>query len=467
MPEETGQAPAATEGGSETAAREGKASGERLESLTPDSLGDPKCPLCGGAGYLRIDVPVGHPDFGRLEICSCRRGEVSARIQRRLYALSRLDDLDQLTFESFKPEGRIGIGEQEQKSIEGAFQRARHFASNPEGWLLLIGGYGVGKTHLAAAIANQTVASGVPTLFHTVPDLLDGLRAAFSSQDTSFEERFEEVRRAPLLVLDDLGTQNATEWAREKLFQILNHRYVNHLPTVLTTNLALEEIEARIRSRISDPELVDRVYIQAPDYRRPLVDSAQPALSSLDHHRQQTFGTFSLRKDEKLPPDQQRSLVNAFKAAQAFGEDPQGWLLLGGGYGVGKTHLAAAIANYRSAQGFPAIFVVVPDLLDHLRATFSPKSTVSYDRRFEEIRNAPLLVLDDLGTQATSAWVREKLYQLFNHRYVSELPTVITSADRPDEMDPRLRSRLDDRRLCVRRLITAPSYRGGSKKRPR
>ena len=134
---------------------------------------------------------------------------------------------------------------------------------------------------------------------------------------------------------------------------------------------------------------------------------------------------------------------------------------------MGKTHLAAAIANFRSAQGFPAMFVVVPDLLDHLRATFSPKSTVSYDRRFEEIRNAPLLVLDDLGTQATSPWVREKLYQLFNHRYVSELPTVITSADRPDEIDPRLRSRLDDRRLCVRRLITAPSYRGGAKKRPR
>ena len=63
------------------------------------------------------------------------------------------------------------------------------------------------------------------------------------------------------------------------------------------------------------------------------------------------------------------------------------------------------------------MFVVVPDLLDHLRATFSPTSTVSYDRRFEEIRTTPLLVLDDLGTQAMTPWAREKLYQLFNHRY--------------------------------------------------
>ena len=107
------------------------------------------------------------------------------------------------------------------------------------------------------------------------------------------------------------------------------------------------------------------------------------------------------------------------------------------------------------------MFVVVPDLLDHLRSTFSPSSTVSYDRRFEEVRNAPLLVLDDLGSQAMTPWVKEKLYQLFNHRYNVSLPTVITSADPAEEIDPRLRSRLEDRRLCKRVLITAPSYRGG------
>jgi len=104
--------------------------------------------------------------------------------------------------------------------------------------------------------------------------------------------------------------------------------------------------------------------------------------------------------------------------------------------------------------------VMVPDLLDHLRATFNPNSAVSYDRRFEEIRNAELLVLDDLGTQATTPWAREKLYQLFTHRYVGRLPTVITSAELPEQMDAKLRAQLDDRRLCVRKLITAPSYRG-------
>mgnify|MGYP001764635057 CR=1 FL=1 len=75
------------------------------------------------------------------------------------------------------------------------------------GWLLLTGGFGCGKTHLAAAIANHVVNNGIPTLFLTVPDLLDWLRFSYSGDAASFESRFEEIRTMPLLVLDDLGTQ--------------------------------------------------------------------------------------------------------------------------------------------------------------------------------------------------------------------------------------------------------------------
>jgi DNA replication protein DnaC len=97
-------------------------------------------------------------------------------------------------------------------------------------------------------------------------------------------------------------------------------------------------------------------------------------------------------------------------------------------------------------------------LLDHLRATFSPSSSVSYDLRFDEIRTAPLLILDDLGTQSMTPWVREKLYQLFNSRYFSELPTVITTSDRLEDMDKRLVSRFKDARVCDIYLITVPGY---------
>jgi DNA replication protein DnaC len=108
--------------------------------------------------------------------------------------------------------------------------------------------------------------------------------------------------------------------------------------------------------------------------------------------------------------------------------------------------------------------VGVPDLLDHLRATFNPNSAISLDRAFENVRTAPLLILDDLGTQSMTPWVREKLYQLFNYRYIAELPTVITTSDYIDQVDPRLLSRLQDTRLCTICAITVPAFRGGMKK---
>ncbi|MEX0788934.1 MAG: ATP-binding protein [Anaerolineales bacterium] len=433
-----------------------------------DLLGDPDCPHCHGVGYVSRDLPVGHPDFGKLEICVCRQAEVQGRLRDQLFRLSRLEELRHLTFDSFEPQGRVGLGEQERASLEQAFNQARMYADDRQGWLLLQGDFGCGKTHLAAAIANAAVMQGVPSLFLTVPDLLDALRFAFDAEEVTFEERFEQIRGAPLLVLDDFGTQHATEWAREKLFQILNHRYINRLPLVITTNLALEELEGRVRSRLSDPELVKHITIRAPDFRRPVEDSRQHALSSLPLHAQQTFGTWVERKDERIAAQDLRTLADAFRVAQKYSEDPRGWLVFMGPFGSGKTHLAASIANYRAGSGEAVMFVVVPDLLDHLRATFSPNSAVSYDRRFEDVRSAPLLVLDDLGTQTATPWAREKLYQLFNHRYNAALPTIITTAEDDEKIDPRLLARFHDTRMCTIVRISMPGFRGAPERpRPR
>jgi len=437
------------------------------EHADPGMLGDPNCPHCGGLGYLRRDLPVGHPDFGRLEICECRRQSVTEQVRSRLFSISRLNELGDLTFETFKPRGRKGLGELQSQSLEWAFNHARQYAASLNGWLLLQGGYGSGKTHLAAAIANFAVSMGVPTLFLTVPDLLDTLRFAYDSTDTTFEERFEQIRNAELLVLDDFGTQNATGWAQEKLFQIINYRYINKLSLVVTTNLALDEIEARVRSRLQDPELVTTVRISSPDYRRPTDDTGHSELSSLDLLSNRTFASFIDRHDEELKPDETRSLEKALKLATSFSEKPRGWLVFTGPYGCGKTHLAAAIANYRAGLGDPPLFVMVPDLLDHLRAAFSPNSGTSYDRRFDEVRTAPLLILDDMGSQSATPWAREKLYQLLNYRYNAELPTIITVADDMlKEVDIRIVTRMKDERICTIMAINAPAFIG-SKKRTR
>jgi DNA replication protein DnaC len=419
-------------------------------------------------GYLRADLPVGHPEFGRMQVCDCRASQVSQQVRQRLFELSHLDELSHLTFENFKPRGHFDLPPRQADTLEAAYNHARQFAQHLEGWLVLQGGLGCGKTHLAAAIANFAVSISVPTLFITVPDLLDSLRFTFNDPAASFEERFEQIRSAPLLVMDDFGTQKTSLWAQEKLFQIINYRYINRLPLVLTTNLSDEDFEERIRSRLQDRELVSRVRILAPDYRNPGGDFGHPQMSSLDLLHNRTFASFELRKNEQLEAEALRSLEKASQAAREFAENPHGWLVILGSYATGKTHLAAAIGLYRSELGDPPLFMTMTGLLDHLRATFNSNSDISLDKVFQEVRTTPLLILDDLTTRSSSDWVKEKLYQLFNDRYDAALPTVITSAETLEVMDPRIRSRMLDKRLCRIYAITAPSYTGAapSKSKP-
>ena len=385
--------------------------------------------------------------------------ELEQQRSQDLLRASNLGLLTRMTFDTFAPEGH-GLNAEAQENLRKAYEKAWNYAQQPQGWLILKGGYGCGKTHLAAAIANHQVERGLPVLFVVVPDLLDHLRAAFAPGSvTSFDQRFENVRTAPLLVLDDLGAHSSTPWAQEKLYQILNYRYNGQLPTVITTNYDLEDLDPRLRSRLAELEWSTMVQILAPDYRGSAVVE-QSELSSLALHAQQTFDTFELREgDPAVNSSQRTNLKRSLAIAQAYAKNPEGWLVFSGGYGCGKTHLAAAIAHYRVYNGYPAIFVVVPDLLDHLRATFGPSSSVGFDRRLEEIRRAPLLVLDDLGTHSATPWAQEKLFQIFDYRYNARLPTVITITQ-DVELDPRLKTRILDVGNCQVLAITAPSYRG-------
>jgi DNA replication protein DnaC len=427
------------------------------------TIGDPNCPICHGLGYVSEDVPVGHPRFGKAVPCTCRLDEIQSAQADRLRRLSSLGALAAKRFDNFLPEGHTPEREQRQ-SLRRAYEQCLAFAEEPRGWLLLHGGYGCGKTHLAAAIANDCLARGLLAIFVNTPDLLDHLRSTFSpTSEVQYDELFEQVRTASLLILDDLGAESPTAWAQEKLYQILNYRYNEHLPTVVTSNLDLVRIEPRIRSRLVDLDLVRKVVINAPDFRRAH-DSGQADISSLTLHAHQTFEAFDLRKGENLPIAQVRELAAVFEAARKYAEDPAGWLVIKGYYASGKTHLAAAIANHRSERGHPVLFVTVADLLDHLRATFSPESPIRYDERFNEIKTAPLLVLDDLTVKSATPWAKEKLYQLVDYRYTLDLPTVVTTPDPKGELDARLETRLfdDEHHTVCSMSITA--YRGGKKK---
>ena len=171
-----------------------------------------------------------------------------------------------------------------------------------------------------------------------------------------------------------------------------------------------------------------------------------------------TFEKFDVRGDNPTA-SQRTSLEAAYASARTFADNPDGWLTLSGATGVGKTHLAVAIAVEQIAAGRPVVFWFVPELMDYLRYTFNPESPVAYDRVFEEVKSAPLLILDDLGKERGSSWEVEKLYQIVVHRHNARLPTVITTMmELKDDLDP-ITSRVQDGDISQVVPVDAPDYR--------
>ena len=271
-------------------------------------------------------------------------------------------------------------------------------------------------------------------LFVTASDLLDELRAGYGPEnDLSFTEIYQRVSQADLLLIDGLGASSDSDWAQEKLGQLVNHRYNAVMPTVFTLSCSIDDLDPHLRARLGDPSLTS-VHATGATSLRTSAFLPPDAL-----RRRMTFDSFLLRG----PAEMRASLAAARSSVMCFSQCPRGWLLICGPTGVGKTHLAVAAASgLLSVTGI--YYCWVQALMQHLQSAFSARSRTDFTAELAKATGALVLILDDLGKETRSPWVEATLYELLAQRHDEELPTLITTSYDMMREDGPIASRLRD-----------------------
>ncbi len=187
------------------------------------------CPICGDTGWARVSRE-GVEGVAR---CECVKGSRSDRLLSGAKIPQRYAHCE---FENFD------ILRTPDRSIERAKVIAEKFVEEypmpqPFG-LLFVGPQGVGKTHLGVAIIKRLMKSkSVPCLFRTFPELLKEIQNSYNPVSRTSElSLLEPVLETKVLVLDELGAHNPSEWVQEEVAYVLNYRYNENKVTILTTN---------------------------------------------------------------------------------------------------------------------------------------------------------------------------------------------------------------------------------------
>jgi DNA replication protein DnaC len=204
----------------------------------------PGCPVCAGSGYYRTDLPIGHPEFGRLKFCP------------------RLD------LWSLPGAARFGISPQEAQqltwdrvlataNITSTVEVIRQTLQRGYGWVYLYGGFGVGKSLLLKIAIAQSINAGVEAAYVRMAEILDHLRESYNDQTgLSESSRLDWWASLPVLSIDEFDRLRETTYGEERRFVLMDRRYeaaVNRQSvTLIASNNDPVHLPAYLCDRVSD-----------------------------------------------------------------------------------------------------------------------------------------------------------------------------------------------------------------------
>jgi DNA replication protein DnaC len=149
-------------------------------------------------------------------------------------------------------------------------EKARQFVDGEISGLFLTGIPGSGKTHLACAIAHALLEKGIGVSFRPVPELLFSIRASYEGDGEREGRIIEACQQIPVLILDDMGAEKASEFSLERLYLVVDSRYREMKPLIVTSNLSLDGIAQKLHDRLASRLVEMCEIVKHPDVDRRL-----------------------------------------------------------------------------------------------------------------------------------------------------------------------------------------------------
>lgn len=235
----------------------------KTEKYCQECLGLDQCitPITGWQTFFDPEASdlYGVPEFRYGKCCYAVQAEIEE--QEKVIIAPRFQ---QRTFDTFK------ITSDNEEAYQAAVEYVSSFRGETTGGLMFVGPPGTGKTHLAAAVLREVFRKGVPCSFIQVPRLLEEIRNSYNNESEQNTENLARTATRKFVVLDDMGAERLTDWVREQMYMIVNDRYGNMLPTVITSNCTITELAKRLGERTADrlSEMCRVVPLMGKSWRR-------------------------------------------------------------------------------------------------------------------------------------------------------------------------------------------------------